>query len=368
VIRSTLLATLAVVVMAACGTGVVPPAVLASGSATTGGSTTNPGIPGVQLLPGPLLSTSPLLAQTLGTVTLGPDGGTYSASTTSARMRLTVPAGSVASSVTATFSVEPGSMLVTEAPATLGACTASLAFGVSVSADAPMSATVSMDPYDMTSVCDVYAVGPDGVLLQAPITPDAAGASFAVRGSGLFLIYGTPAGPLTLTAARLPGAYAGRPYGAVVPVTGGSGAYAFSFSGPVPSWLSIDTKTGELSGTPPALETIWVGVVVRDLRTGETVTLPYRIDVGPAPLSIVTSASLPKARVGVGYRVRLRSSGAAGVVRWASQQALPEGLSLNPASGVLSGRPQTGGRYTFTVWEATSTAQTASKTFTLDVG
>ena len=57
--------------------------------------------------------------------------------------------------------------------------------------------------------------------------------------------------PLAITTTSLPDATEGVAYSFMVQATGGgSGNYTWSISGQ-PPWLSINSSTGELSGTPP---------------------------------------------------------------------------------------------------------------------
>ncbi|RKY18536.1 MAG: hypothetical protein DRP63_01965, partial [Planctomycetota bacterium] len=57
--------------------------------------------------------------------------------------------------------------------------------------------------------------------------------------------------PLAITTTSLPDATEGVAYSFTVQATGGdSGNYNWSISGQ-PPWLSINSSTGELSGTPP---------------------------------------------------------------------------------------------------------------------
>jgi hypothetical protein len=84
--------------------------------------------------------------------------------------------------------------------------------------------------------------------------------------------------------------------------------------------------------------------------------LPKAVDLGPpatkdagsgtvsqaAPLVITTPESLPEAIAGRPYAVALAASGGRGPLHWALEGTLPEGLSFDPASGVLRGTPKTG--------------------------
>lgn len=64
----------------------------------------------------------------------------------------------------------------------------------------------------------------------------------------------------------------------------------------------------------------------------------------PEALVINTPEALPEAITGRPYTLALAATGGAGPLRWSVAGALPEGLALDPASGVLSGTPKRGTR------------------------
>ena len=65
----------------------------------------------------------------------------------------------------------------------------------------------------------------------------------------------------------------------------------------------------------------------------------------------ITTTSLPAATAGTSYAAALQISGdCTGALQWEiSQCALPDGLTLNPATGVISGTPRVGGTFPFQV-------------------
>ncbi len=89
----------------------------------------------------------------------------------------------------------------------------------------------------------------------------------------------------------------------------------------------------------------------------------------PAPLTI-TSESLPPATLGQPYRFRLQAAGGAPSYWWAiSGGDLPDGVTLDPHSGDLSGVVSKKDKYYFTVTVTDSShlAQSFSKDFSLQV-
>ena len=91
-------------------------------------------------------------------------------------------------------------------------------------------------------------------------------------------------------------------------------------------------------------------------------------------LAITTTSRYPNAKEGEAYSTTLQSSGGVPPVNWSVTPNLPDGLSLNPATGEISGipgpatgtgAPQT---FTFTVQDSTTpTPQTASQQLDLTI-
>ena len=85
--------------------------------------------------------------------------------------------------------------------------------------------------------------------------------------------------------------------------------------------------------------------------------------IPPAQLTF-TSTALPEGAVGVTYKDTLSAHGGIAPYHWSIVQgSLPAGLSLDPATGALSGTPTTAGRFQATVKitdSATSAAQTTT--------
>jgi hypothetical protein len=103
--------------------------------------------------------------------------------------------------------------------------------------------------------------------------------------AGMFLTVLAPAQvQITISPATIPVATAGTAYSQTFTATGGAGAITWSAllstGGPLPNWLTIDSTTGVLSGTPPASGTLSFTVTAQDLRhnTGQaTFSLPINV-------------------------------------------------------------------------------------------
>ncbi|MFM8266921.1 MAG: S8 family serine peptidase [Ilumatobacteraceae bacterium] len=89
----------------------------------------------------------------------------------------------------------------------------------------------------------------------------------------------------------------------------------------------------------------------------------------PAPLSVLTS-SMAVGTTGVAYSQTMSATGGTGAYTW-SATGLPDGLTINPSTGLVSGSTTVDGSHAVTVTvtdSATPTPATTSKPFTLVVG
>ena len=78
-------------------------------------------------------------------------------------------------------------------------------------------------------------------------------------------------------------------------------------------------------------------------------TRAYTVTIAAAPI-VVNPASLPAATVGTAYSQTVSATGGTGSYTYSvSAGALPAGLTLNAARGVISGTPTTAGASSFTI-------------------
>ena len=78
---------------------------------------------------------------------------------------------------------------------------------------------------------------------------------------------------------------------------------------------------------------------------------------------IVNTASLPAGQEGVAYNATVTASGGVPPYHW-SATGLPDGLSIDPASGIISGTPQEGGTFSVMVSATDSAVASAPQTGT----
>lgn len=159
-------------------------------------------------------------------------------------------------------------------------------------------------------------------------------------------------GPLTITTASLPNAVVNQPYATAVGGSGGITPYTWSVSPTLPPNLSFNQTTGAITGTPAAPGTNSYTFTLRDSSSPtQTVqkVLSLTINSAPPVLSITTT-SLPGGNVGQAYSQPVVATGGTLPLTWAIVVGtLPQNLSLNPSTGVISGTPTATGNSSFTI-------------------
>ena len=174
----------------------------------------------------------------------------------------------------------------------------------------------------------------------------------------------------TINFSTLTPGTVGMLYNTLVDATGSKKPYTWSVvPGTLPPGLSL-SNTGVVSGIPTVAGnyTFVLTVTGDDLSSNRSVTMT----VNPAPTGapIIQTVSLPTAKVWKSpdeeYAAQLNAVGGTLPYGWTVNQ-LPDGLTLGPTNGVISGKAKGAGTFTFTVTVTATGGATASKDFTLTI-
>jgi len=164
----------------------------------------------------------------------------------------------------------------------------------------------------------------------------------------------------------LPAAQRNAVYSQIITASNGTDPYTFSIiDGVLPAGLSLatisDTKA-EISGTPTDFETCDFTIRIEDSSGPPSfyVDKDYSISVvSDVPVQVDT-VSCADGFVTAAYSETLAASGGQGTYVWSIEDGeLPGGLSLNDATGEISGTATTDGTFNFTV-RATDTVETSN--------
>jgi uncharacterized protein (TIGR03437 family) len=164
----------------------------------------------------------------------------------------------------------------------------------------------------------------------------------------------------------LPNAVVGAPYTVKFTASNGYAPYTYSIaSGALPAGLTLNAGAGAVDGAP-ASEGVFVFALKAADYVNASVTRTYSITVKPA-LTITTPTPLANGSARASYILTFSAAGGWPPYTWSAGSGLPVGLTLNPASGVLSGIPTATGNFTFSIRVTDSSQFSTSKTFSLTI-
>ncbi|HET7655632.1 MAG TPA: putative Ig domain-containing protein [Luteimonas sp.] len=197
----------------------------------------------------------------------------------------------------------------------------------------------------------IITLGPDQARLDGtPTTPGNYAFDLgAMDANGFFVInpydVSIAAPTITVSPSSVPPATVHADYNVVFSASGGTAPYTFTIDTPPPG-LTL-APDGTLAGTPASEGSFAFDIIATD-ALGSTGSRAYALDVGP-PLIAVSPASLPDGSVGTPYNAVVSASGGLAPYTFENIGDLPDGLSLDALSGVLSGTPTAEGSFSFSV-------------------
>ncbi|HXG68308.1 MAG TPA: putative Ig domain-containing protein, partial [Blastocatellia bacterium] len=177
---------------------------------------------------------------------------------------------------------------------------------------------------------------------------------------------------LSVTTTNMPGATVGVAYSHNLSAVGGKPTANPDYkwlieSGSLPEGLQL-SQTGQISGTPTGAGTSNFVARVTDAENNSAAR-PLSLTVRPAAPLTITTRELPRGAVGIIYSQPLGASGGQTPYNWSLQSGnLPDGVTLNQATGILSGTPERAGTSSFVIrlTDATNTGVTATLSLTVN--
>jgi hypothetical protein len=177
-------------------------------------------------------------------------------------------------------------------------------------------------------------------------------------------------GFIAVNPASLPNGSVGTPYNQSVSGSGGTMPYTFSVSsGSLPPPLLLNSATGAITGTPTTAGTFTFTITATDAN-GCSGSRLYTVTIASpgCPAIILSPTTLPPGMVGFFYSQTITASGGTAPYTFSiAGGALPPGLSLSPATGVISGTPQAPGLFNFTVRATDAVGCQGSRAYSLAI-
>jgi len=162
----------------------------------------------------------------------------------------------------------------------------------------------------------------------------------------------------------------GVPVDVPISVTDSSSTASLSVSMTgLPAGLEWNTSTSAITGTPTTAGTSSVTITASD-STGASASavFTWTINPGTPPAVIVTNPGAQSSLVGTPVALQIQASdSSSGQTLTYSATGLPTGLSINSATGLISGTPTTAGTFSVTVTVTDSTGASGSAAFTWTV-
>jgi hypothetical protein len=213
-----------------------------------------------------------------------------------------------------------------------------------------------------TGTASTYTA-PSGITTQMKVTLTA-----ALAGTDNSQTVSITVNPDPIISGVLPRGTVGLPYSATLVAAGGTAPLTWSLSGALPNGLTFNSKTGTISGTPTtAGSTNFTAEILDSSDVPYTVKAAETISIStPIAALEFLSGNPPAGTVGVTYLTLLNASGGSAPYTFSvTSGSLPDGLTLQSATGSIGGTPTTAGKAVFTAQVTDSSGNTSSGSFSI---
>ena len=155
-----------------------------------------------------------------------------------------------------------------------------------------------------------------------------------------------------IATPSLPNGAVGVSYNDTLTADGGTTPYTWSINkGTLPAGLSLDSGTGIISGVPMANGDSTFTVKVSDNSTPvKSDKQRYTVTIAASEALIITTVNMADGVEETAYNATVLALGGTPPYTWSiARGKLPDGLTIDTASGAISGTPTKKGNYNFTV-------------------
>ncbi|MCC6544406.1 MAG: putative Ig domain-containing protein [Nitrospirae bacterium] len=150
---------------------------------------------------------------------------------------------------------------------------------------------------------------------------------------------------LFITPPQLPDGTMGSSYNEKLSAIGGSPVWKLA-SGNLPPGMSLNTNTGDITGTPTETGIYSFTITGVDPVSKYSRSRDYTLNINSIPN--IDVSTLPDGVAGEAYRGRITVRGGSAPIVWSILGNLPEGVLLDSKTGILSGTLIVPGIYDFT--------------------
>lgn len=174
--------------------------------------------------------------------------------------------------------------------------------------------------------------------------------------------------PIWETSTELPGGTAGESYSADLVASDEDAPVTYDVRGNVPDWLTLNSSTGALSGTPTVAGRVNLVIRATD-ATGSYADRTFTIDVAPplTPPIWGSASTLSAGTIGVSYSETLVATDDDGAITYSLVGEAPDWLDLNATTGLISGTPDAIGTASFTIRATDARGAQADRSFSIEV-